>query len=345
MKTVSSNYLQSFYTTCIEAGAKENDLLPLIPAGQQAMKTPDYRFPVDCVSDILTKTEQVTGNQAIGLMAGKGFRPSTFLDVGHAIMFCRSLRHAILINRRYQPITQQFGRTNLKIYGKQAWLHWDSYCGEPEYCRNLTDAVMASHAQFGRWLTWVHDKKINAVHFRHKQTSYTDQYEALFECPVLFEQEHDAMIVDVEAIDMPLPQANAGMLTDICKRLDQMLQAVENPNSWRDMMSNLMSVELIKGLPDLEYCAHKLGVSGRTLRRHLSNEGTSYRVVLEQTRREMCDQFLVERILSLTEIAERIGYSEQSAFNRAFKGWYGETPKAYTRAIRAFDKAFEQLAP
>ncbi len=345
MRTVASNYLLSYYQTCLEAGASADELLPLIHGGEAAMSTPDLRLPAEWVTNILAKTEQLTGNLAIGLLAGKGFRPSTFLDVGHAIMFCRSLRHAILINRRYQIVTQQLGRSNIKIQGKQAWLLWESSTQDPELARNVTDAVMASHAQFGRWLSWVHDKNIIEMHFRHKETSYANKYEELFECPIKFEQEQDAMVVDVEAIDMPLPQANEEMLTIVCQRLDRALLKIESKSSWRDMVSSRIKTSLAQGVPSLETIALQMTIGGRTLRRNLSNEFTSFSIVLQDTRREMCDQFLAQNRLSLAEIAEQLGYSQQSSFNRAFKNWYGETPKAYTQALKTFEVAFKQLAP
>jgi len=54
---------------------------------------------------------------------------------------------------------------------------------------------------------------------------------------------------------------------------------------------------------------------------------------------------MLEQRISLAEISERLGYSEQSAFNRAFKKWFGETPKAYAKAMKVFETAFDQMAP
>ncbi len=345
MKTVASNYLQSIYNTCLENGARPEDLLPLIPSGAQFLTAPDTRMPVDTVIRVFAEAEKQTGKAEIGVLAGEAFRPSTFLNVGHAIMFCSTLRHVILLIRRYQPLIQQFGRTNLQIFGAEAHVCWHSYYADPEYCRNATDAVMSAHAQFGRWLTWVHDKKINAIHFRHKKPSYAKLYEDMFECPVLFGQPLDKMIVDVAAIDMPLPQANEDMRRDICAQLDELLDDLLNTSSIQANISRYLRVRLAKGTPPFSAVANHVGISERGLRRKLVQENTSFRGILEQTRRALCEQYLFDGQYNLSEIAEKLGYAEQSSFSRAFKSWFGETPKAYTRAMALFNTAFTQMAP
>ncbi|PHR91782.1 MAG: hypothetical protein COA69_11430 [Robiginitomaculum sp.] len=345
MKTVSSTYLLSFFETCKAQGASEQELLAFIPEGQQALHKPGKRFSTEYIIKILSHTQRATNTPEIGLLAGKDFRPSTFEDVGHALLFCQTLRHVLLVNRRYQPLTQQFGRSNLEIKNGQAWIIWDAGATNPEYYRNVTDAVMAGYAQFGRWLSWVHDEKINAMHFRHKKPVYAALYEDLFECPILFSQASNAMIVDAKIIDMPLPQANDPMLREICTRLDVLLLNLETPCTYQERVGQYIRTVLAQTTPSLADTATRLGLSERSLRRKLHQENTSFRKILEHTRRDLCEQYMAENKLSFTKISEHLGYSEQSAFNRAFKAWHGQTPKAYARALNVFDKAFDQLAP
>jgi len=345
LRTVASNYLQSIYGTCLAHGAQPQDLLPFIPGGTSILMAADTRLPVDTVIQILAKTEKLTGKPEIGLLAGAAFRPATFLNVGHAIMFCSSLRQVILLIRRYQPLIQQFGSTNLQIFGNEAHVCWHSFYDDAQYARNSTDAVMSAHAQFGRWLTWVNDKKINAIHFRHQKPSYAQLYEDMFDCPILFGQALDKMIVEVAAIDLPLPQANEEMRRDICAKLDVLLEKLSDVSSMQAIVSRYLRVQLENGAPSLYAAAHHIGISERSLRRKLAQENTSFRTVLEQVRRAACEQYLFDGQYSLSEIAEKLGYAEQSSFSRAFKSWFGQSPKTYTRAIALFNTAFTQLAP
>ncbi|MBL4852869.1 MAG: AraC family transcriptional regulator [Robiginitomaculum sp.] len=349
MSTMSATYLFSYVKTCVELGASEDELLALIPRGKKEFTQNNSgqntrRYPAELIYTVLAKAENLTSKPDIGLLCGNQIRPAEMMDLGHAILCCSSLRQAILTNIRYQPLTQQLGRSKLIIEGELAWLKWVPNYEDPEYGRRITDAVMAGHAGFGRWLSWVYNKKINAVHFRHAKPSYAKLYDDIFECPVLFGQADNAMIIDVDAIDTPLPQANAGMLAEICLRLDVDLAQLEHTGSFSELVTKVLRMDRENGLLNLAQTARHLGVSPRNLRRALAAEQTCFRTLLEQVRRDLCVQFLVDK-MPLSEIAENLGYSQQSAFNRAFKAWYGDTPKAYMKAQKTVSIAFDQLAP
>ncbi len=204
---------------------------------------------------------------------------------------------------------------------------------------------MANHVQFGRWLSWVHNKKIEGVYFRHKKPEYAEAYNQIFECPIYFGYTQDAMVFDIEAIDLPLSQPNEAMLTVVCKRLDIALSALDSPLNCQERLAHFIRSTLADGTPSIDRAAKKFGMSGRTLRRVLLQEGTSFRKVLEKTRRDVCEQLMTENTCSFFEISNQLGYSEQSAFNRAFKKWSGQTPKSYAKNIELFNTAFDQLAP
>jgi AraC-like DNA-binding protein len=345
MRTVSCSYLKCYFDVCVAQGATVEELIPYIPGGVAALQIPTSRFPVESVLNIMTTTERLTGNRAIGLEAGRNFRPEVFEEVGQALMFSKTLRHGSAMLHRYQPLFQQFGRSYIQTVDGAAWNFWDTYVDDPELYRHVTETTMVSHAQFGRWLSWQHEMPLQFVHFRHKKPSYHAQYDEIFKCPVLFGQDRNVIAADIALIDAPLPQANQNMLDEVCERLDQAMKDLQAPKTYAERTA-VSTEDLLKtGTPDLSKTAADLGVSVRSLRRHLSQEGTSYRQVLEDTRRRLCERYLLEQRLALSEIAEKLGYSEQSAFNRAFKNWFGSSPKAYAKAMQVFNTAFDQMAP
>ncbi len=349
MSTMSEAYLFSFVNTCASLGVPKDDLLAFIPDAQNATKCQDEgqnirRYPVEHLYQVLAKAEEITNKPEIGLLCGKHIRPASLRDLGHALLCCDTLRQVILINIRYQPLTQQLGRSDLAIEGQQVYLKWVPGFENPEYSRRITDAVMAGHAAFGRWLSWAHDKKINAVHFRHAKPSYWKHYVDIFNCPVFFGQQDNALVFDLEAIDAPLPQANANVLAEICTRLDIELAKLEHTGLFHELVTKVLHLGGRLGPFDLTQTAQRLGVSTRSLRRSLAAENTNFRTLLEQVRRDKCEVLLANN-MPLSEIAEKLGYSQQSAFNRAFKSWYGITPKAYKKRQEIAGVLFEQLAP
>lgn len=335
MNTVSASYLGSYLETCVQHGADRASLLALIPGALRGFdahkdEISGKRYSTDIIFQILAITEETTGKAEIGLLCGENLRPESLNEIGTALMCCKSLRQVILLNRRYQALTQQFGRTNLKIDSKGARLLWEPYYSDPEYGRMVTDVVMAGHATFGRWLSWVHNQKPIAVHLRHKRPHYGDAYAKMFDCPVLFNRDDNAMLIDIEALDIPLPQANEVSLNEICRRLDIELAKLEPLRFYREQVADLLQAGMKNGPLNLPLTARRLGVSERSLRRSLAAENTSFRQILEQIRRRACEE-LLSKDVPLLSIAGKLGYSQQSAFNRAFKQWFGTTPKAYVR--------------
>jgi AraC-like DNA-binding protein len=115
-------------------------------------------------------------------------------------------------------------------------------------------------------------------------------------------------------------------------------EAVPRGTSGRETACHLrafLADELRRGLPTLQVAAARLAMSRRTLHRRLRDDGTSFRDLLEEARRELAEVCLRDRDRSLSEIASLLGFSEQSAFHRAFKRWTGKTPLSYRRSFAA----------
>ena len=98
-----------------------------------------------------------------------------------------------------------------------------------------------------------------------------------------------------------------------------------------DTVQRVLAEELSEGGPTLEHLAKRLRMSARTLHRRLAAEGTTFRSVVTKLRMELAERALREPHLPIGEIAFRLGFSEPSAFHRAFKRWTGWQPLAYRR--------------
>lgn len=330
--TVSSRYMRSYFDSCVSKGADQERLIASIGDGPAPFANAARRFPNEAVINMLHLAEQLTGDTAMGLHAGCDFRPSTFLDIGLAFLSAGTLRQALGVNEKYQALTQQLGKTHFSVSADKAVITWRPYIDDPERMRPVTEAVFAGYAVFGRWLTWLYDKEIESMQFRHAEPEHTEQCDALFGCKTQYNARLDVMELDPSLADMPLPQSNPDLLQIMCDRLDNALLALDKPMSTQAEAFHCIQSTLSDGPPCLTRVADALGLSERTLRRRLSHEGTSFRSVLEAARKDACEIYIRERKKSIAEIAQALGYSEQSAFTRAFKNWYGKPPSAYIRA-------------
>jgi AraC-like DNA-binding protein len=113
------------------------------------------------------------------------------------------------------------------------------------------------------------------------------------------------------------------------RHVERMLRDAPRRDDLPGVVARAIGEAMREGEPRLERIAAKLAVSPRTLERRLKEHRASYKDLLDDTRRRFAVAYLKDRRHSLSEIAFLLGYSEVSAFNRAFKRWTGSTPAGY----------------
>lgn len=330
-RSVSARYARHFLDTAVGIGADRERLLEHLPGGEGALTYPTQRVPAAALLDLIDQACADTGRGDLGVLCGEGFRPQTFLDTGYGLMLCASLRDVIACNYRYQPLTQQIGRTVLEEAGREAHLVWQCEVGDRPGLSAFTEAVLAGCAVMGRWLVWMNEAGPDRVEFRHAAPAHAGALEALFGCRVVFGAERDRMVVPGDLLDRPMPQGNPELLALLTARLDRALDALGGAPSLPLEVTQCIQAFLSEGPPRLETIAQSLNLSARTLRRRLAEEGTRFRELVEAARREACAIHLREGRLSMAQIAQALGYSEQSAFTRAFRSWHGVPPGAHVR--------------
>lgn len=329
MAEVAGRYLRAFFDTCEENGADADALLKTLPAPSSLADMESQRFHGHVLLDMLAVAEDNTGDGALGLKCGQALRPKTFHEVGFGVMACGTLREAIAFNARYQRITQTLGKTWLEVDGDEAVLVWEPVLECVEYVRPLTEAVFAGYAAIGRWLTWQQDLTMFQMSFRHAPVPHAEFARSVFGCPVEFESGEDRLRFPASIVDAPLPQANPELVSLMSERLERQLSALDSPQTFSDRTRAAIETLLPSRRASTPQVAAQLGLSERSLRRRLSEEGTRFGALLEDARKEACQLYLREGRHTVAEIAHLLGYSEQSAFNRAFRNWFSMSPMAW----------------
>jgi AraC-like DNA-binding protein len=176
---------------------------------------------------------------------------------------------------------------------------------------------------------------IRAVHFAHTPPPYEREYEGIFKVPVEFSQGEDALVFDTGALDIPLPTADPVLHGLLLRQATGMLPTRRAKRSLLDRVRVVAREELATSFGDQSRVAQRLGMSSATLRRRLEHEhGARYANILSDLRRDIAVTCLAESTISIEEIGRRAGFSQKTAFYRAFKRWLGCTPAEYRRANR-----------
>src|SRR5262249_13029409 len=133
-------------------------------------------------------------------------------------------------------------------------------------------------------------------------------------------------------MDRPLPTANAELARQNDQVALQYVARLEKPSTATSVQRVLLEM-LPDGPPSKAAVARRLGMSPRSLQRHLDEESTSYKEVLNAARAALARGYVAERRFSTTEIAFMLGFADTASFSRAFKRWTGMSARQYgTRA-------------
>ncbi|MEM1316237.1 MAG: AraC family transcriptional regulator [Pseudomonadota bacterium] len=176
------------------------------------------------------------------------------------------------------------------------------------------------------------------VMFRHGAPKTLEHHEAYFGCPVRFEAELDALLISHGALARPNRLGDAGITRFLLSHLDSELKDLPQEDALEARTKDAIARSLSEGLPKVADIARGLGLSARSYHRRLAEQGLSFQALAEATRRELAEGLLQDDRHSLAEIAFLTGFSEQSAFTRAFKRWVGRTPASYRKASSRKDR-------
>ncbi len=168
-----------------------------------------------------------------------------------------------------------------------------------------------------------------AIYFRHRAPRSTVAHERHFGCPIHFGADMDALLVSTALLQTPNRIGDRSISKFFDTHLEEELSKYDDSASLERRVRIQVSQALSQGIPKISDVAGCLGLSGRTLQRRLSDRGYSFQILVDESRRELAERLLKETKYPLAEIAFLTGFSEQSAFNRAFKRWAGQTPRSF----------------
>ena len=166
------------------------------------------------------------------------------------------------------------------------------------------------------------------VAFRRAAPADTRPYEALFGCPVSFGAQANRLQIGVADADQPLPTGNRDLAAMHDRALIDQLARLDKKDVMARFQASLLE-RMASGDLSEENLARDLHMSRRSLQRRLAEADASYQSLVDETRRDMALRYLEDRGKSATDIAFLLGYSQQSAFTRAFRRWTGKSPSEY----------------
>ena len=291
------------------------------------IQNPESRIQIDDYEKLWQAAIAKTGDDCMGLRVVTFLKPMTFHALGIALMAGATIRESLDRLQRYYKVISDEVAIRIIADTETTALCFTPFPNRPLPVAASVDAFMAVSISYARLLD---SDQLNPakVEFMHPAPCRTKNFDDLFKAPVTFAAQDNRMYFYNADILRPLPAAN----DEIAIKNDE-IAADYLARSEKERIEYRVRLWLIESLgagePSLEKIARSLGMSPRSLNRHLACRNTSYRRILTEVRKELARLYLRQKNLSVIETAFRLGYADSSNFTRAFKHWFGVSPSRY----------------
>jgi len=291
--------------------------------------TSDSKIPLATWWELLKKLQAIDNKPALGIRIGLHLRPHHPGVLGYLIMHCQTVGDALFCFQRYQILLHNHLSIALETTATSLIMSWDPEHGEST---QLSDEVYLSGLMtFLNQISTSKDIKPVSVHFRHSVQHDVEYYEAIMGCPVTFGHDRVVLEIPVKALSLPIDGSDPYLLSLLERQAKALMDKNDQEDEWLEVLKRVIVESFTQGTPTLEKISGKMHISTRTLHRRLESRNYNFKQFLQETREKLASLYFEDPNLSLNEIAFLLGYSEQSAFSRAFKAWHGVTPGHYRK--------------
>jgi AraC-like DNA-binding protein len=288
---------------------------------------PCSRLPSSLLDSAFERAAGLITDPAFALRAAECWHPSHLGTLGYAWLSSGSLRTALKRMARFTRILGQRKSSRCADEADGLRFIYDHGRGDTPVGHIMADFDLSLIASMCR-TNYGPDLPLEAVTLRRPAPADRQPHERFFACPVRFGASEDSLLFARPVVDKLLPTSNHELATTFDAILSKQLGELDGADLASRCKAWLLQ-ELTSGEPSESDLARAMGLSSRTLQRKLAEQGMSYRSVLESTRYELALRYLDDPDKTVTDITFLLGFSEQSAFTRAFKRWNGKAPSAY----------------
>ncbi len=264
----------------------------------------------------------------LGLLLGERYKVLQIGVIGFTQYTAPTIRHAAVLIKTYQKIVSS--HVNVSHLFSQNLVTFRFYFSleANELRRFFIEWEIVGYIQAIRELANKPNMQPVEVSVDFTRPAYADKYSELMQCPINFNAEFIELSFEIEHFDLPIPTHDPvahNMMLGLCNRLLHKL------DSKTDLVTQCKEVirDRVESNPSIEIVAKVLGVSRRTLSRHLSLKGLNYKTLAVDIRIELACHYMKTTSLTLQKISEFCGFTSNNSFSHLFKRKYGMTPSQY----------------
>lgn len=331
--TVSNSLIAAILDGSGIDDAARSELMALVRLTPAMVEDVHARTSIIALARLWRRVMQKTGDDFVGLRIGTGVKSDRFGLAVHAAQHGTDFRAVLLQFAKYATLVNDLIECRLEeappVARFVARLHWNVLGLE----RHAVDITLAAVVAFARDRL-AEPLVVREVRLKHNRTAGRARYAAIFAAPIVLGANRNELVFDAAVLAAPVVARDPalGSLLDRYASLElaRVPVVTDLPGRIAQLLRRALAAGAGAGL-DLAAIATQLDMTPRSLQRKLTAHATSFSVLLDEQRRVLAPELLAAPGANVEQVGFQLGYSEPTAFIRAFKKWYGVTPGNYRR--------------
>ena len=335
MATVAAGLVKDVLTFAESRGADKSRLMNAVGLDELTLENQDNRLPAETFVISLRASVALLDQPEFPLLYGEASLFDDFSIVGLICYSADNMLEGFEQMNRYAKLVLDTGVANaanrfrLVYEGNSVWI--EDLRPNPNATPELTETVFARFiGDYDRYFgDQSPERPFLALHVTHDEPAHSDAYRELFDVPISFGMEKNALLANQSWLSLSLGPQNRYAFGVLSGHADALMKELEKAETCRGSVERILLPLLHKGNVSMEHIASKMHLSRPTLYRKLKAEGVRYDELLDDLRKTMAISYLEGGKASVNEVAYLVGFSEASSFTRAFKRWTGKPPTTY----------------
>ncbi len=325
-QTTMASYVQAFASALEERGIDPQSVLEDAGISARASSDPLKRISEQEVGRLFQASVRATDDPAFGIAVGQRMQPGNLHALGFGLLASTTLRDFYeRICNYYRVVSQSAEFRFLDKGGESILVAADV---GSEVCFETRDAWVTMMVRFVRFL---YQQEIDPLWIelsRPHPNKNVQLYQDYFKCPVRFSCAEDRIALDSQVMDRPLPGASPDMAQYNDQIVMQYLEQMDRNDIVNRVRRHIIE-DLASGRLTKQGVADKMHMSPRNLQLKLAADNTTFQEILDGTRQSLASGYMQQSHLTITEIAYLLGFSDASNYTRAFRRWFGVSPRKY----------------
>ena len=333
---ISVSYVRALLNTVEQLGGDPEALAKQFSLSDAKLSQPEGRISIPRFMRLGFSAIEQIQRPDLGLEMGKRVKIPFLGLAGFLAMSAKDVEAACKVIAHYERLSSTNSRGQSSFYLEDGKGVASFYSISPynEYNYFVVDSVLSSQHKIIEWLCGK-PGAVERVEVEFEQPEYANAYEDCFQCPVLFGQERNALIIKKSALSWPLIHHDKNAFLNLQNICEERLRIATKDRSLSEKVMDEISPLLEGQTPSIEQVADNIGMPPWTLRRKLQEHNTSYQTLLNDTRKGLAESYMKDTDLAIGEIAYLLGFSSPTAFQRAFKRWTDQSPGVFRAEHRA----------